>query len=125
MSTDLFDKYAAERCESAYKVTGRKSNLVTGTLDAKADGWLFLSIPVNTNWNVYIDDGQVAEIHNANIAFFATPVTKGTHTVELRYDHRNRNIALAVSGTGLVLMVVCGIIDRKRRKKQDLKTEEE
>lgn len=125
MSTELFDKYAAERCESAYKVTGRRSTLVTGTLDAKEDGWLFLSIPVNTNWNVYIDDGQVAEIHNANIAFFATPVTKGTHTVELRYDHHNRNIALAVSGTGLVIMVVCGIIDRKRHKKQVLKTEEE
>ena len=125
MSTELFDKYAAERCESAYKVTSRGSALVTGTLDAKDDGWLFLSIPVNTNWNVYIDDGQVAEIHNANIAFFATPVTKGMHTVELRYDHHNRNVALAVSGTGLVLMVVCGIIDRKRRKKQDLKTEEE
>ena len=69
MSTELFDKYAAERCESAYKVTGRESTLVTGTLDAKADGWLFLSIPVNTNWNVYIDDGQVAEIHNANICW--------------------------------------------------------
>ena len=125
MSTELFDKYAAERCESAYKVTDRSSTLVTGTLDAKDDGWLFLSIPVNTNWNVYIDDGQVAEIHNANIAFFATPVTKGTHTVELRYDHHNRNIALAVSGAGLVLMIACGIVDRKRRKKQDLKQDPE
>lgn len=118
MSTGLFDKYAAERCESVYEVTDRGPTLVTGTLDAKNDGWLFLSIPVNTNWNVYIDGGRVAEIHNANIAFFATPVTKGKHTVELRYDHHNRNIALIMSGAGLLLMILCAVIDRKRRKKE-------
>ena len=118
MSTENFDKYAAERCASVYEVTDRKSDLVSGTLDAKSDGWLFLSMPVNTNWNVFIDGGQVAEIHNANIAFFATPVTKGSHTVELRYDHRNRNIAAAVSGAGLLLMTALGILDRRRRKKE-------
>ena len=115
MSTANFDKYASERCGSVYKVTDRKSDLVSGTLDAKDDGWLFLSIPVNTNWNVFIDGGQVAEIHNANIAFFATPVTKGTHSVELRYDHHNRSIALAVSGAGLILMIALAVIDKKRR----------
>ena len=117
MSTELFDKYAKERCKSVYEVTDRTSTRVSGTLNAKSDGWLFLSIPVNTNWNVYIDGGQVAEIHNANIAFFATPVTKGEHTVEMRYDHRNRNIALAVSGAGLLLMIALGIIDKKRLRK--------
>jgi uncharacterized membrane protein YfhO len=115
MSAANFDKYASERCESVYEVTDRKSDLVSGTLNAKDDGWLFLSIPVNTNWNVFIDGGQVAEIHNANIAFFATPVTKGSHKVELRYDHHNRNIALAVSGIGLLLMISLGVIDRKKR----------
>ena len=118
MSTENFDKYAAERCASVYEVTDRKSDIVSGTLDAKSDGWLFLSMPVNTNWNVFIDGGQVAEIHNANIAFFATPVTKGSHTVELRYDHRNRNIAAAVSGAGLLLMTALGMLDRRRRKKE-------
>ena len=117
MSAENFDKYAAERCGSVYEVTDRTATKVAGTLNAKSDGWLFLSIPVNTNWNVYIDGGQVAEIHNANIAFFATPVTKGEHTVERRYDHRNRNIALAVSGAGLLLLTVLGIIDKKRLKK--------
>ena len=117
MSTGLFDKYAKERCNSVYEVTDRTSTRVAGTLNAKSDGWLFLSIPVNTNWNVYIDGGQVAEIHNANIAFFATPVTKGDHTVELRYDHRNRNIALAVSGAGLLIMTALGITDMVRRRK--------
>ena len=126
MSTELFDKYAKERCESVYEVSDRTSTRVTGTLNAKSDGWLYLSIPVNTNWNVYIDGGQVAEIHNANIAFFATPVTKGEHTVEMRYDHRNRNIALAVSGTGLLLLIALGIIDKKRlgktKKENSLET---
>lgn len=119
MSAANFDKYAAERCESVYEVESRESTKVTGTLDAKSDGWLFLSIPVNTNWNVYIDGGQVVEIHNANIAFFATPVTKGHHTVELRYDMRNRNIALAVTLAALAVMIALGIIDKKKRGNKD------
>ena len=115
MSTENFDKYAEERSESVYEVSEQRSDRVTGTLDAESDGYLFLSIPVNANWNVYIDGGQVAEIHNANIAFFATPVTKGEHTVELRYDHHNRHIALAVSLAGLALMLALTALDRKRR----------
>ena len=35
----------------------------------------------------------------------------------MRYDHHNRNIALAVSGTGLLLMIALGIIDKKRLRK--------
>ena len=116
MSTENFDKYANERCESVYEVTDRRSDKVTGTINAKEDGYMFLSIPVNTNWNVYIDGGQVAEIHNANIAFFATPVTKGTHKVELRYDYTSRHIALAVTLAGLILMIILGILDKTKFK---------
>lgn len=115
MSTELFDKYANERCKSVYKVNEKKSNKLRGNIDARTDGYLFLSIPINTNWNVYIDGGQVAEVHNANIAFFATPITKGIHNVELRYDHTNRNIALAITTCGLILMIILSLIDRKRR----------
>lgn len=119
MSTKNFDKFAAERCGSVYKVTDRTSDNVTGTINAKSDGYLFLSIPVNTNWNVYIDGGQVAEVHNANIAFFATPVTKGSHKVELRYDYTARNIALAATLAGLLLMIILGILDKTIFKGRD------
>ena len=112
MSTANFDKYAEERCGSVYKVTEQESDKVSGTLDVKKDGYLFLSIPVNANWNVYIDGAQVAEIHNANIAFFATPVTQGQHEVELRYDYRSRRIALAITLAGILLMVVLSVIDK-------------
>ena len=120
MSAENFDKYAAERCKSVFRVAERKHDKVSGTVNAAEDGWLFLSMPVNDNWNVFIDGGQVAEIHNANIAFFATPVTKGEHKVEVRYDYRSRHAALAITIAGLVLMVIAGIIDkiRNRQKKK-------
>ena len=115
MSASNFDKYAQERCESVFEVKDRLSDRVTGSLDSDKDGYLFLSIPVNTNWNVYIDGARVAEIHNANIAFFATPVTKGTHTVELKYDYKNRHIASAVSVVGVLMAIAICIRDKRKK----------
>ena len=37
----------------------------------------------------------------------------------MRYDHHNRNIALAVSGAGLLLMTALGILDLIRRRKPE------
>lgn len=118
MSADNFDKYAQERMKSVYEVTERKSDKVTGTLNAADDGWLFLSMPINDNWNVFIDGGQVAEIHNANIAFFATPVTKGEHTVEVKYDYSSRHVALAITCAGLALTVIISLVERILRRKK-------
>jgi uncharacterized membrane protein YfhO len=118
MSVDNFDKYAQERMKSVYEVSERKSDRVTGTLNAEDDGWLFLSMPINDNWNVFIDGGQVAEIHNANYAFFATPVTKGNHTVEIRYDYTSRYIALGITVAGLVLTVLISVFERRLRRKR-------
>ena len=118
MSADNFDKYAEERCKSVFEVAERKSDLVSGTVNAADDGWLFLSMPVNANWNVFIDGMQAAEIHNANIAFLATPITKGEHQVEVRYDYTNRHIALGITGAGLALMIIFSIISGLRRKKK-------
>lgn len=117
MSVENFDKFAEERCKSVFNVAERRSDLVSGTVDAQDDGWLFLSMPVNDNWNVFIDGGQVAEIHNANIAFFATPITRGEHQVEVRYDYTSRHIALGITSAGLVLMVILSLLARRRRKK--------
>ncbi len=122
MSVANFDKYATERCRSVFNVTERKSTRVTGTVDAVDDGWLFLSMPINDNWNVFIDGMQVAEIHNANIAFFATPITKGHHDVQVRYDYHSRYIALGITCTGLLLTALLSIADRRRRRRN--RTEE-
>lgn len=119
MNAGVFDKYAAERSKAVFNVNEQRSNKVSGKLDSPEDGYLFLSIPVNANWNVYIDGGQVAEIHNANIAFFATPVTKGNHSVELRYDYTNRFVALTITAIGLMLMTAISIFERRNRKKGD------
>ncbi|MBQ6388059.1 MAG: YfhO family protein [Mogibacterium sp.] len=127
MSVENFDKFAQERCTSTYKVTDRTSSKVSGYIDAADDGYLFLSLPVYGNWDIYIDGLPAAEIHNANYAFLATPVTKGHHEVELRYDYHNRKVAAGISIAGLALILIISIIDgisrsRKRKQNQSLKT---
>lgn len=124
MSVDNFDKYASLRSEAVYEVTAMTSDKVTGTLSTAGDGYLFLSMPVNDNWDVYIDGLKTAEIHNANIAFFGTPVTGGEHSVEIRYDYTARYIAFGITAAGLILMTVICLAERIRRRR-DSEAEED
>ena len=110
MSVENYDTYASERNDSAYKVSKYNSSQVTGTVDAKSDGFLFISIPVYDNWDIYIDGKEVDKITDANIAFMAAPITKGEHQVVLKYDYTNRLMALAITGAGILLTLLLCIL---------------
>lgn len=109
MDTGLYDKYASLRNAGAIHDEEYSSSSVKGEVDASSDGLMFFSIPVYGNWDVYIDGEKASEIENANIAFFAVPIEKGHHDVELRYDLTIRKISLAITCAGLFLILVASI----------------
>lgn len=116
MSTELYEKYAATRMDSAFVVDSYDNTIVTGTVDAAKGGLLFISLPVYDNWEVYIDGNEEEVIGDADIAFMAVQIPAGHHDVELRYDNKGRMIALGISGAGVLLAVLLCIFGRKRRR---------
>lgn len=117
MSVDNYDKYASERVKGSYRVSKYSSTKVTGTVEAESDGFLFISIPINGNWSVYIDGVETEKIDDANIAFMATYITEGSHKVELRYDYTNRLIALAITASGVLIAILLCLRHCKESRK--------
>ncbi len=118
MKVANYDKYAAARAAGSYRVSDYNWKQVNGTVKAVEDGLLFISIPVNGNWKVYIDGERAREYSNANIAFLAAEITKGEHDVVLKYDMNGRVIGLAITCSGIIFGIILSLLARRRRKKR-------
>ena len=97
------------------KVSTMHDNYIKGTVNAENDGLLYLSIPYNDGWKVYID-GKEQETFVADIAFTGVNIDKGKHTVELIYRPVGFKAGLLMSITGIIVLAVILIYKRMKRK---------
>lgn len=63
-----------------------EGNTVKGEINA-ANGWLFFSIPYNSDWKVYVDNKK-EQLVRANVGFMAVYLEEGMHSVRLEYRPR-------------------------------------
>lgn len=75
------------------------------------DGFLQISDLFYPGWKAFIDDTP-ATIFQSNIAFRGTPITKGKHVVEMRYEPQSyfigKIISLSSIGLSALLLVIIG-----------------
>ena len=117
VSQENFDSQAKKLVNNRLKVTTLHDNYIKGTVNAENDGLLYLSIPYNDGWKVYID-GKEQETYIADIAFTGVDIKKGEHTVELKYRPVGFKAGLLLSFTGIVVFAAILIFKRiKNRKK--------
>ena len=94
------------------------STCLRGTVTAKDDELLLLSIPSENGWTVKVD-GAVTEAGSFSQAFLTVPLTAGTHTVELSYMPEGLKtgafISLICLGLLLALFILYKLV-RSRKK---------
>lgn len=100
--------------EQPFLADTRIENELTGTVDAKEDGILILSVPAEPGWSVYVD-GVETEYEKFLDCLIAVPVTQGQHTVRLQYTVRGLWQGIICSLTCLLMFV--GIVARDRKWK--------
>lgn len=118
MSTANYDMYASKRIEEKFNVDSYSDEEVTGTAELSNDGYLFFSVPFNSNWSIYIDGCRADKIEDANIAFMAVKVDKGSHCIRLAYEDGSRTVSYIISLMGIVLIILTGIVHRKLRRRK-------
>ena len=69
---------------------------VEGTISCNRDGLLYTSVPQNGNWTAYVD-GKEADIVLVGDCMIAIPITKGDHTVSLRYHNKAFSLGWKIS----------------------------
>jgi uncharacterized membrane protein YfhO len=85
---------------STLELTEFKSTHVTGTVNCNRNGLLYTSVPqTGSNWVAYVD-GKQADITLVGNCMIGIELTKGQHTVELRYQNK-------AFATGMTVSVIC------------------
>lgn len=125
--------YEMEQTREALAVLQRRAltnleygdNYLEGDINASG-GWLFLSIPFDRAWKVYVDQAEVST-ERANIGFTAVKLTEGMHHVRVVYDPLWQKMGFLASLIGILLIgVEClknrtgGGLRMRRRKQEDL-----
>lgn len=105
MSTALYDKYAKQCMKNSLQVTSYDDKSVSGTVNTDNGGVLFLSIPVNESWDIYIDEEKTEPIEDINITFLGAYVPAGRHEVTLKYNNQ-----YVKYGSILSLISIIGVV---------------
>lgn len=82
-----------------------------GNITSGQDGWLFLSIPYDTNWKAYVDDTPT-EIYKGQIGFMAVAMEAGEHNVTLVYKPVWFIIGVICSITAAVSCILIYLYER-------------
>ena len=92
------------------------TNKVTGSLNASADEVLCVAIPYSDGWTAYVD-GEETETFTANGQYIGLNVSKGEHTVELRYSRPWKNLGYASTALGMVILAAYIVFERIKKAK--------
>lgn len=83
-----------------------------GTIDAKRDGMLLLTLPFDPGWRILID-GEPREAVRIGGALTGVPLTQGSHTLEMRYTPPGFGVGLALSLASLALALLFLLLERR------------
>ena len=94
-----------------------KDSHVTGTVDAKADGYVMCMIPYEKGWTVTVD-GEETEILKGDIGFLAFKVAEGEHQIELIYQVPGLRSGMIAGGVCWIVYLGLVAFTGYRRKRK-------
>ncbi len=97
------------------------STHIAGQITMKEAGKVFLSVPYEKGWTVYVD-GEETVTENYGDCFMMIPLQPGKYEIELKYEPVGKKEGIVISICGMVLF---GLLAFMRRNKEDVITEEE
>lgn len=84
----------------------------TGEITAKQDGTLYLSVPYEEGWTIYVD-GKKGRLEPIYDAMCAVTLPEGTHTITMKYIPKGFVAGLVLSIGGVVLLAVLYVLERR------------
>ena len=116
LSKAAFENAYAALADEQLEISSFSDTEICGTVDAKQDGVLFLSIPYEKGWSVYID-GQKAETVKLMQSMLGAKVSQGHHDIRISYIPEGLVTGVCCSAAALVLFIIFAVMDMFRKKK--------
>lgn len=115
MNTDVFEKGYALLKEHTFSISSFDDTRVTGEVTAAEDGCLYLSVPYEAGWTIYVD-GQKTEAVPLFDAMTGVRLTAGTHQIEMRYSPKGFVPGLLITLLCLLLFVALLVLEHLKKK---------
>lgn len=100
---------------SAMSITDNEDSVISGTVEAKEDGYFVTSIPYQKGLSIKID-GKEVESEKVNTAFLGAKITKGKHNIDIYYTLPGKELGKNVSVLSFLFIVLVIGKDKVKRK---------
>ena len=104
--------------KNVLKVNVKEKNYLKGTVDTDKDGILFLSIPFEKGWNIYIDNKKV-EYYKIYDAFIGIDIKTGSHKIKMVYYPPGLSCGIVLSIGGIIITTFMFKNNKKKKKKKN------
>ena len=112
MNEELFEEGMEILRNESFEIEEYEARKIKGRVNALEDGVLYTSIPYERGWKLYVD-GEKTEIEPFENALIAVPLTKGEHSITLRYTPYGFGIGVVISLASVIVMALAIILTRR------------
>jgi len=117
LDKEAFDTAYSELADEQLELTGFSDTRLRGRINVKRRGILYLSIPYERGWSVYVDGKKTSTVKVFD-AMLGAEIAPGEHEVELRYFPDGLDKGLVISGAAALIFILLLISDRARKKRR-------
>ena len=122
-----YDRMLEKFSDEQLNVTAYDTTSLSGHIDVKEDGLLFLSIPYAEGWSAEVD-GEKAEIVSIQDALMGIRLNAGSHDISLKYTPAGFKAGLLISLVSITMIagiiLVSHLISKKKEGKAAVETAE-
>ena len=95
-------------------------NIMNAKIDSSKDGILFLSIPYDNHFHIFVDGKRVKYYSLLNDAFIGLDIKEGHHNIKIKYENERYQLYLILSGSSIIITFgLCFILNKRITKKQE------
>lgn len=113
LNVDNFEHAISILKEQQLNVTKMEKNRLEGNINVTKDNqYLFLSIPYEKGWNIYID-GKKTKYEKIYDAFIGIKLDKGYHEIKMVFYPYGLNIGIIISSISVAILIIYFAIIKK------------
>lgn len=88
-----------------------------GTVTAPGNRTLYLSVPYEKGWSVYVD-GKKARLYPIFDAMCGVNLSEGEHTIEMRYSPQGFVPGLCLSAASIAILILLYVLERRKHSRK-------
>ena len=115
LDKNLFEQAYSRLASQQLEITKFSDTKIEGNVNASESGLLYLSIPYEKGWSVYVD-GKKTETVKLLDAMLGVRLDAGKHTIKLTYTPEGFPLGLTATVISLVFVILLMIAEKRSRK---------